>query len=153
MVGQVASPGVQDTDQAKLSADKTRILSQGLCCSCGSTEEQVIDKRLVTAGDRAQGGGKGEGEHEIRDGQQKILLLLQPFLSFVVLTLGAMTVAARVVAVLGLVALRAGVDLSTQGRCATALDGVHGPSVAGEQVISELLAIGGTVLAEDVGQF
>ena len=31
MVGQVASPGVQDTDQAELSADKAGILSQMLC--------------------------------------------------------------------------------------------------------------------------
>ena len=53
MVGQVASPGMQDTDQAELSADKTGILSQKLCCSCRSTKEQVIDKVLVTAGEWA----------------------------------------------------------------------------------------------------
>ena len=34
MVGQVASPGMQDTDQAELSADKTGIMSQKLCCRC-----------------------------------------------------------------------------------------------------------------------
>ena len=34
MIGQVASPGVQDADQAELSADKTGIMSQKLCCRC-----------------------------------------------------------------------------------------------------------------------
>ena len=34
MVGQVASPGVQDADQAELSADKAGVLGQMLCCSC-----------------------------------------------------------------------------------------------------------------------
>jgi hypothetical protein len=76
----------------------------------------------VTAGEWAQGGGQGEGEHEVRDWQQKILLFLQPFLGFVVLALGAVAVAAGMVAELKLVALRAGVDLPTQGGCAALLD-------------------------------
>jgi hypothetical protein len=54
---------------------------------------------------------------------------------------------------LGLVALRAGEDLPTQSWCAALLDGAHGPSVAGEQAIGVLLAIGRAVLAEDVCQF
>jgi hypothetical protein len=153
MVGQVTSPGVQDTDQAELSADKTRVLGQMLCCNCRSTKEQVIDKRLVTAGEWAQGGRQGEGEHEVRDGQQKILLFLQPFLGFVVLTFRAVTVAAGVVAVLGLVALGAGEDLSPQSWCAALLYSAHGPSVAGDQAIGVFLAVGGAVLAEDVCQF
>jgi hypothetical protein len=115
MVGQVASPGVQDTDQTELSADKAGVLGQMLCCSYRGLKEQVIDKRLVTAGEWAQGGRDGEGEHEVRDRQQEILLFLQPFLGFVVLAFWAVTVGAGVVAVLGLVALRAGVDLSIQG--------------------------------------
>jgi hypothetical protein len=36
--------------------------------------------------------------------------------------------------------------------CGT-LNGVHGPSVAGEQTLGIFLAIGKTVLSEDVGQF
>lgn len=144
---------MQDADQTELSADKTGVLGQKLCCRCRDLKEQVIDKRLVTAGEWAQGSRDGEGEHEVRDWQQKILLFLQPFLGFVVLTFRAVTVAARVVAVLGLVALRAGEDLATQGWCAALLYSAHSPSVAGEQVIGVFLAIGGTVLAEDVCQF
>ncbi len=153
MVGQVASPGMQYPDQAELSADKTRILGQKLGCICRSTEEQVIDKSLVRAGDRVQGGRNGEGEHEVRDGQQKILLFFQPFLSLVVLAFWTVAIAAGVVAVLGLVALRAGVDLSTQGGCAAPLNSAHGLPVAGKQALGVLLAIGGTILAEDIGQF
>jgi hypothetical protein len=58
-----------------------------------------------------------------------------------------------VVAVLGLVALRAGVDLSTQGWGAALLNGAHGPSMAGEQAIGVFLAVGRAILAEDVCQF
>jgi len=123
---------VQDADQTELSADKTGVLGQKLCCCCRDLKEQVIDKHLVTAGEWAQGSRDGEGEHEVRDWQQKILLFLQPFLGFIVLAFRAVTVAARVVAVLGLVALRAGVDLATQGGCAAVFDGAHGPSVAEE---------------------
>ena len=153
MIGQVASPGVQDTDQAKLSADKTGILGQELRCSCGCAKEQVIDKCLVTAGEWAEGGGDGEGEHEVRDRQQEILLFLEPILGFIVLALWAMTVAAGVIAVLDLVAMRAGEGLSTQGRSTAQLNGAHSLTVAWEQVIGILQAIGRTVLAEDICQF
>jgi hypothetical protein len=153
MVAQVASPGVQDTDQTELSPDKTGVLGQMLCRSRRGLKEQVIDKRLVTAGDWAQGGGQGEGEHEVRDWQQQILLFLQPFLSFVILAFWTVAVAAGVVAELKLVALRAGVDLPTQGGCAALLDGAHGPSVAGEKTIGVFLAVGRAVAAEDVCQF
>jgi hypothetical protein len=144
---------MQDPDQAELSADKTRILGQKLGCLCRSMEEQVIDKSLVRAGEWAQGGGDGEGEHEVRDRQQKILLLLQPLLSLVVLALWTVAVAARVVAVLGLVALGAGIDLTAQGGSTALLDGAHGLPVAGEQAVGVLLTISRTELAEDVSQF
>jgi hypothetical protein len=162
MVGQVTSPGAQDTDQGELSADKTRILGQMLCCSCQSPKEQVIDERLVTAGEWARGSRDGEGEHEVRDGQQKCLLFLQPFLGFVVLTFRAVTVAAGVVAVLGLVALRAGVGLATQSwgaallntcTCAAMQVWRTCPACGGEQAVSNLFSIGRAVLAEDVCQF
>jgi hypothetical protein len=144
---------MQDADQAELSSDKTRILSQILGCICRSTKEQVIDKRLVAAGEWAQGSRDGEGEHEVRHWQQKILLLLQPFLGFIVLAFWAVTVAAGVIAVLGLMALRAGEDLPSQCGCAALLNCVHGPTMAGEQALGIFLAVGGTVLAEDVCQF
>jgi hypothetical protein len=144
---------VQDADQTELPANKAGILSQKLCCRCRGLKEQIIEKGLVRAGERAQGGGDGEGEHEVRHRQQKILLFLQPLLGFVVLTFRAVTVAAGVVAVLGLVALWAGIGLSTQGGGTALLDGAHDLSVAGEQAFGVLLAIGGTVLAEDVSQF
>jgi hypothetical protein len=144
---------MQDANQAKLSADKTGILSEKLCCICRAAEEQVIDKRLVAAGECAQGSRNGESEHEVRHWQQEVLLLLQPFLGLVVLAFGTVAIAAGVVAVLDLVALRAGIGLPTQGRCAALLNGAHGSPMAGKQPIGVLLAIGGTVLAEDVGQF
>jgi len=152
MVGQVASPGVQDTDQTELSPDKTGVLGQMLCRICRGLKEQVIDKRLVTAGDWAQGGGQGECEHEVRDWQQKILLFLQPFLGYVILAFWTVAVATGMVAELKLVALRAGVELATQSWCVALLDGAHSPSVAGEKTIGVFLAVGWAVAAEDVCQ-
>jgi hypothetical protein len=128
-------------------------MSQELRGGRRGLEEQVIEKGLMAAGDWAQGSGQGEGEHEVRDWQQKILLFFQPFLGFVVLAFWTVAVAAGVVAVLGLVALGAGKDLSPQSRCAALLDGAHSPPVAGEQALGVFLAIGGAVLAEDVCQF
>jgi hypothetical protein len=153
VVRQVTSPGMQNADQTELSTHKTRVVCQKPGCLCRSTEEQVIDQRLVTTSDWAQGCRQGESEHEVRDGQQKLLLFLQPFLGLIVLALGAVTVAARVVAVLGLVALRAGIGLSTQSGGSALLNGAHGPSMAGKQVLGIFLAIGGTILAKDVRQF
>lgn len=132
---------------------KTRVVCQKLGRLCGSTEEQVIDQSLVTTSDWTQDSWQGEGEHEVRDGQQKLLLFLQPFLGLIVLALGAMTIAARVVAVLGLVALRAGIGLATEGRGAALLNGAHGLPVAGKQAFGVLLAISRAVLAEDISQF
>jgi hypothetical protein len=89
---------MQDADQTEMSADKAGVVGQKLRCLCGSTEEQIIEKGLVRAGEWAQGRRNGEGEHEVRDRQQEILLMLQPFLGFVVLALWTVAVAAGVVA-------------------------------------------------------
>jgi hypothetical protein len=59
-----------------------------------------------------EGAGKGKGDQKVRHRQQKILLLLQPVLTRLVLAFGTMTVLAGVVAVLALMALVAAVPSS-----------------------------------------
>ena len=77
----------------------------------------------------------------------------QPVLGLLVLALGAMAIAAGVIAVADFPAGRTGKDLSTQRLSAAALDGAHGLAVAGQEMGSVFLAISGTVLAEDISQF
>ena len=77
----------------------------------------------------------------------------QPVLGLLVLAFGAMAVAAGVITVTDFTTGGAGKDLSTQRWCAAALDGAHCLAVAGQQRCGIFLAIGGSVLAEDVSQF
>jgi hypothetical protein len=54
------------------------------------------------------------------------------------------------VTVLHLAALRTGIDLPTQGLGPALLDGAHRLAMAGEDLVSVLLAIGRPVLAKDI---
>jgi hypothetical protein len=79
------------------------------------------------------------------------LLRFQPFLGLVILAFWAVPVAAGMVTVLHLAALRTGIDLPTQGLGPALLDGAHRLAMAGEDLVSVLLAIGRPVLAKDLG--
>jgi len=70
-----------------------------------------------------------------------------------VLALGAMAIAAGVITVAGFATGSARVNLSAQDFGAAALDGVHGLAMAGQEACGVFLAIGRSVLAEDVSQF
>jgi hypothetical protein len=150
VIGQVTRPGMQDAEHTDLPADKAGVTSQELSGGRRGLEEQVIEKGLMAARQWAQRSGQGEGEHEIGDGQEQILLCLQPFLGSLVLALGAVAVAAGEVAVADFAAIWASVHLSTPGFCAAALNSEHCLTVAGEQAVGVLLAVGRAVLAEDI---
>ena len=64
-----------------------------------------------------------------------------------------LAVAAGMVAVLHLLTVRAAIDLPTQGLRAALLNGPHGFEMAGGHAAGVLLAIGRTILAENVCQF
>jgi hypothetical protein len=85
----------------------------------------------VTASDFPQTIWQGESEQEVGYGQQQILLFLQPLLSSIVLALRAVTIAARVITVIGLIAIRTVVNMATQGFRAALLDRPHGLMMAG----------------------
>jgi hypothetical protein len=120
---------------------------------CGSPKQQVVNALLVLAGKLAEFCGEGEGEEELRNGQQQFPLHLEPFFGLLVLALGAVAVAAGVVAVTGFAAGGTTIHLSAQGFCAAALNGAHGLAVRGQQLVGILLAIGRTIAAKDVRQF
>lgn len=77
----------------------------------------------------------------------------QPVLGLLVLALGAMAIAAGVIAIADFPADRTSKDLSTQRLCTAALDGAHSLAMAGQEVRGVFLAIGRSILAEDVSQF
>lgn len=102
MVGEVASPGVQDAHHTNAAAEKLRVLSQLLRSGGRGAKEQVVDGFLLAARQGTEGGREGESEQKVGHRQQHILLSGQPLLRLVLLALRAMTVAAGMVAVLGM---------------------------------------------------
>src|SRR6266508_5045614 len=100
MVRQVASPGLQNTDHPDLSAHPTRLVCQLLSGSRRRFEEQIIEQALVRASNLIKARGQGEGEQEVGDGQEQILLSFQPGLCILILAFGTMAVAAGMVTVL-----------------------------------------------------
>jgi len=153
VIGQVTRPGMEDAEHTDLPADKAGVTSQELSGGRRGLKEQVIEKSLMAASQWAQRSRQGEGEHEIGNGQEQILLCLQPFLGSLVLAFGAVAVAAGVIAVAHFAAIGASVHLSAQGFCPALLNGTHDPAMAGEQAVGVLLAVGRAVAAEDICQF
>jgi hypothetical protein len=80
-------------------------------------------------------------------------LEFQPVLGLLVLALGAMAIAAGVIAVADFTAGGTGKNLSTQRLGTAALDGAHSLAMAGQEVCGVFLVISRTVLAEDISQF
>jgi hypothetical protein len=85
----------------------------------------------VTASEFPQAIWQGESEQEEGYGQQQILLFMQPLLSSIVMTLRAVTIAARVITVLGLIAIQTVINMATQGFRPALLDRPHGLMMAG----------------------
>jgi len=162
MVGQVATPGVQHTQHAELAANPAWLLCQLLCCCGRGFEEQItlapapsagVEQALVRASDFMKARGQGEGEQEVRDPQEQILLLLQPALAILILAFGAMAIAAGMITVLQLLTVRATIDLPAQGLRTTLFNCPHHFEVGGRHEAGVLLAIGRTILAKDICQF
>src|SRR4051812_31164315 len=111
MVAQVARPSLKHTQHAQLPANKARIGSQLLKCASGGAEKQRIELALVAIGDLAQLGGEREGDQKIGQGQQKLVLLLEPALRITLPTQRAMPVATGVIAVAHRAAIRTRIHL------------------------------------------
>ena len=69
------------------------------------------------------------------------------------MTLGTMSIAARMVAVPGFITVATVVEMTAQYLGATLFDGAHGGQVAGQDARAVLLSIGRSVVTEDIGQF
>jgi hypothetical protein len=144
---------VQHTHHPELAANPAWLLCQLLGCRGRGFEEQIIEQALVRASNLIKARGQGEGEQEVGDPQEQILLFLQPALAILMLAFGTMAVAAGMVTVLHLLTIRTAIDLPAQGFGAALLNGPHGFDVAGGYPAGVLLAIGWAKAAEDVRQF
>ena len=98
------SPGVQDQGDTDRGAEVTRIGGDRAQCLGGECEQQTIDDLLVGVGDGADRRGQGEDHVVIVHWQQIGRTRLEPALRGAPLTLGTVSVAARVVGDLGLLA-------------------------------------------------
>ena len=119
--------------------------------SCRSPEEERIDAALVLTGNLTQRSRQRKGHQKVGPGQQQVLLLREPGLRGILLTGGTVPIATRVIAVARRGTREAGEDMAAQGFRATLLNRDHGGPMAREHPGAELLAIGGPIASEDVG--
>ena len=78
MVQQILAPGMEDSDEADVSAEVFRISSDGLQCFGGGLEQDVVDHRLVLVGDRRDLLWDREHDVEVRHRQQIGLTVIEP---------------------------------------------------------------------------
>ena len=105
MVVQVAAPCVQDTGHASLQPQIAEERAQGVPCGA---EHRVVEHSLMGHGNLVQAVGNGEHRVEVlHTGHHLVLSHLHPEGALLVLALGAVAVAAAVVAHVHLAALRA----------------------------------------------
>ena len=140
------APGVQDDDDAELGVPE--VVGEGLQGVGGHAEQQSVEQHGVVKRQCHQRFGQGEDEVEVLDRQQLLLACLDPQGALEGAALGAVAVAAGVVADLDMVAVVALIDVAAEGAGATARDVAHRPVLLGTELV--LLAVGVPVAAEDV---
>ena len=152
MVVQIAPPGVKYAHHADLSTNIARVPSQILQRGSRGAKEGIVDRFLIAASDPMQAGWQGESDHEVRRRQQQLLLLEQPLLPQVMLTLGTVPVLAGMVLIVGFIASSTMINMPTQIDCPTLSNISHCPPVTGQHPISIFFQVGLTVLMNNVSQ-
>jgi len=123
---QVLSPGVQDGNHADLSSEVLRVgcdFQQGLR---SSGEQQIVKQARVLQRQHIQFVRQGEHDMEIAGVEEIVLACRQPALASLRLTLGAVTIATRVIGDGLITAVRALISMPTEGSGAAALNGTKG---------------------------
>ena len=151
VVGQRRAPGVEHGRDADAGAEVARVGGDRQHGLRRRPEQQVVDRGLVGEGDVGDLGRHREHDVEVADGQQVRLARRQPLARGRALALGAVPVAAGVVGDAGVAAALAGLDVASERRGATGLDGRHHLELAEADVAGLGGAPGRTVPAEDVG--
>jgi len=87
----------------------------------------------------------------MRNREEQILLIFQPLLGLIILTLGTVPVFAGMIAVVVLLARLTAIDVTAQGFRAALPDGLHGLEMTWEHAIGKLFPVLGSMDAEDLG--
>ena len=152
MVGEITGPGVEHREDAEGSADPLWIVGEVLEGGCGFAQEQVVDGALVGACERAELGGESEGDELVGTGQESSAQAFEPELRRAIVTLWAVSVAARVVGVVEAFTGVADEQGATESRCPAVDDVRHGLSVRRQHAVAIDLPVGLPGAAEDLRQ-
>src|ERR1022692_705540 len=107
---QVLPPAMQHREEAEFHAQAFGIAGNGEQGLGGGAEEDIVDDLLVVERDGGDGLGEREDHVEVLCGQQLFAALLQQFFPCQALALGAMTVAARTISSVRVLAVVAPID-------------------------------------------
>ena len=150
MILELPAPGMENAGKAReVRTDKARVFGETFDGLRGCLEQGRIGRALMRADKGSEGFGDGEGEEKVRPGQLFVELLVKPVLRFMMLTLGAVAIAAGVVdAVLPATALAVIEAVSIMSALAV-LNGPHG-LVVGERQMGIALEVLWRIGLEDV---
>src|SRR6266436_7999313 len=112
MIVQVLTPGMQDGEETEFGSQMAGIAGNAEQGLGGNTKEQVVERRLVVEHQLGDGFWNSEDNVEILDRQQLGLPRFQPAGARQGLALGAMAVAAGVVADANVLAVAALFDVA-----------------------------------------
>jgi hypothetical protein len=152
MKAQVARPGLQDPQQADLTAKEARVACQLLERGGRGLKEQGVESALVRAGQLAQRWRQREGDQEVGHQQQQFLLPREPGLGGVVLAGRAVAVAVGMVTVALGTAGRADVELAAKCLGATVLNRLHRRQLARQHPLAKLGSVGWPIATEDLAE-
>lgn len=143
-----ARPGVQHGEQPEPRAELPWIRGKSLERARGGGEQGVVDLFWMTSGQGAQFSREREGDEEIGTLQQSLALPLEPTAGLLAVTLGTVSVAARVIAVAFAAAAIAAEAMSAEGGGTAAEEVSHDATLVARQSLEPRC----TGLAEDLRQ-
>ena len=148
-------PGMEHAGHGDLAADEAAVLGQLHDGGGRGLEQDRVDDFLVRTGQWPEFGRQGGGDEEMGDGQQFVLLFVQPRLCFLVSAFGTVPVFAGVIAVddVAAVLIRAEVGVAAHCFGAAVFDVAHGPELAGQDFASVSFSVLRPMAAEDIRQF
>jgi hypothetical protein len=148
VVVELSGPGVQDDGGAELRAE--HVGGEGVQCTSGRIEEQVVYGLLIAQGDGSELLWQGEDDMEVADGQDALGAFGEPSSAGEGLAGGAMAVAAGVIHRLLVAAVRADVEMATAPRGTAGLEVVEQASLLRRQGV--VRPVSSPVVSEDIDE-
>jgi len=124
VVVELTAPGVEDTEEAwEISSDVLGISSQGDHGLGRGCEQGIVRGALVAADEGVELLGDGEGDEEMVSWHLPLHLFMEPLMSLLVLTGGAVTVSAGAEEEMGFTTLLTLIESGSEGLGSTVDDG------------------------------